>query len=264
VITNIVDLVKAIVNGPIGKFLINALFDVFAYFGEMIEFLLDAVDGIVQVVSGVFKILTGDFKGGWEKIKGGIKSLLNALVDWFMAIPNLIGRLLSDGANLIVDAIKGIVKSIIDGIKSLATGILNFFKSSSEEQKPETSQPTNPKPTTTSGVDPNIRNWAYSVYTGKAKEDQIPANIKGQVLALRDKPEQSWIDEVNKRQKENNAPKTETKTETKPVEAQKPAATPAVDLNNKDAVAVLKAIADYQRRTVDAVNILNGNLYKRA
>jgi hypothetical protein len=155
---------------------------------------------------------------------------------------------------------------IIDFFAGFAKKVIGWFTSGSDNTKTAVqAQGKESAPTTTPATpDPNIRNWAYSVYTGKAKEDQIPANIKGQVLALRDKPEQGWIDEVNKRQKENNAPKTETKTETKKEEAPKPAATPAVDLNNKDAVSVLKAIADYQRRTVDAVNNLNGNLYKRA
>jgi hypothetical protein len=83
-------------------------------------------------------------------------------------------------------------------------------------------------------------------------------------------PPGNWKTEVNKTQQQNaTAPKTETQTaqnSTKPAEKkeEKVAATPAVDLNNKDALVVLKTLADYQRRTIDAVNNLNGNILKRA
>ena len=63
--------------------------------------------------------------------------------------------------------------------------------------------------------------------------------------------------------------KTEKKTETKQVvstkkpETKKDDAVKPVDLNNKDALGVLKTIADYNRQLIDAVKALNGNLYKR-
>jgi len=264
IIKNIVDVIVTIVKSPIGTFLMNALFDVFAFLGDIIDGILQAVNGVIQIVSGVFKILTGDFKGGWEKIKNGVIAILKGMVDWFLSIPKLIGNLLVDGLVLVGKALEGIITSVIDGIKAIAGGILSFFKSSGEKEaeKQKVENKTAPAPTAAQTPDP--AKWAHDVYVGDKRNGDVPAEIKGKVQALLDKPPQAWIDEVNKKQQANNQAKTETKAETKPVEAQKPAATPAVDLNNKDAVAVLKAIADYQRRTVDAVNNLNGNLYKRA
>jgi hypothetical protein len=265
VFSGLVNIIKKIVAGPIGIWLVKSLSAAADLFITPFKLAIDAIDFVVTLIDGVIDIFTGDSEAGWAKVTDSTKRFLKAIVDYFLRIPKFLVEFFGGSWDKVKTAISDFVDGFIDAVKNFIGGFLSFFKSKSDEQKSEGAKvETGSKPTATSTPDPNIRNWAYSVYTGKAKEDQIPANIKGQVLALRDKPEQSWIDEVNKRQKENNAPKTETKTETKMVEPQKPAATPAIDLNNKDAVSVLKAIADYQRRTVDAVNNLNGNLYKRA
>ena len=147
IIGNLVDVVMDIVNSPIGKFLINALFDVFAFLGDIIDGILQAVNGVIQIVSGVFKILTGDFKGGWEKIKGGALSILKTLVDWFLAIPKLIGNILVDGLVGLGEALVGIVTSLVDGIKAIGSSIIDFFTSNKSQRNTAANAEAKPEKT---------------------------------------------------------------------------------------------------------------------
>ena len=269
IVKGAIDLILMIVQGPVGTWLFKTLFDTVEMLMTPVLAMIDIIDGVIDIIFGVVDIFQGDASAGIDKIGKALGNIVKAAVDWFFNIAQFVAKIFGFGESL--TKIKTAVNEFIDQMFEVLTGwfksIFNFFKGKSDEKKADTSAAS---PTTSSGgaapaAQPDPTKWAHDVYIGTKKPGDVPAEIKGKVQALLDKPPQAWVDEVKKTQQSNNSPKTETKTaETKKEEAQKPAATPVVDLNNKDAIAVLKAIADYQRRTVDAVNGLNGNLYKRA
>lgn len=272
IIVDLVDVVVAIVKSPLGTFLINALMDVFGFFGDVINSILEAVDGIIEIVSGVFKILTGDFKGGWEKIKGGVVQILKSVIDFFISIPKLIFNIFKDGIVGIIDSLKGIITSVIDGIKAVASGIVSFFSSKKDDAKANAEPPKqNPAVTaaasSASQATKTADQYAKDVYDKKMDMAKVPADMQAKVSEILKNPPAAWKAAVNQTQQTNNQQqKTEEpkKTDTaKKEEPKKDKEPPPTDLNNKDALGILKTIADYQYKTISAVKDLNGNLLKR-
>jgi phage-related protein len=272
IIVDLVDVVVAIVKSPLGTFLINALMDVFGFFGDVINSILEAVDGIIEIVSGVFKILTGDFKGGWEKIKGGVLSILKSVVDFFISIPKLIFNVFKDGIVGIIDSLKGIITSVIDGIKALASGIVSFFGSKKDEAK-SNAEPPKQNPAVTAAASSQSQatktadQYAKDVYDKKMDIAKVPADMQAKVSEILKNPPASWKQAVNQTQQTNNQQKPPEQpaanTQEKKPEPKKDTTPPPTDLNNKDALGILKTIADYQYKTISAVKDLNGNLLKR-
>jgi hypothetical protein len=95
---------------------------------------------------------------------------------------------------------------------------------------------------------------------------KVPADMQAKVSEILKNPPAAWKTAVNQTQQTNNQQKTEEpkKTDTaKKEEPKKDTTPPPTDLNNKDALGILKTIADYQYKTISAVKDLNGNLLKR-
>ena len=163
-LSSLVDMVVAIVESPVGKFLINQLLTEFNFMAEIFNAIVDAVTGVVDVITGIFKFITGDFKGGFDLIGKGLGEIFNAIVEAIMADINYIVNMVKielvairdiivnlfngivegvediwhglvefveggwkDALNSLIDVIKGIYSSVVDGIKHLGSGIVDYF-----------------------------------------------------------------------------------------------------------------------------------------
>lgn len=247
---------------------------------------------VFQDFSDIFKALLGHITTIYEWIganiipivKPVIDGVMNALFPMWEAFKNVIsavkfllqgdftkmGEKLKDAFGNLVDAVKEFISGLWDGVKKILSPS-RWFESS--DKKPEAPKPAQAQQTATptqtaqantqAAIDKLANDWAYSVYTNKATLAQVPKDALAKVQDILKNPPSAWKTASSTTQQSQQSTQTSTeKPVDKPVE--KPAATPVADLNNKDALQVLKTIADYQRRTIDALNGLNGNLLKRA
>lgn len=224
--THIVPIIKPVIEG-----IMSALFPLWEAFKN--------------IISAIKSILSGDFASAGDKIKEAIGNM------W--------------------DAMKEFIKGLVEGAKKLLSPS-NWFSSEDKksEAKPQAqaqqaSPAQNAQANTQAAIDKVANDWAYSVYTNKATLAQVPKDALAKVQDILKNPPSAWKPAqpgANAQQQAQQPAQPAAKTAEKKEE--KPAATPVADLNNKDALQVLKTIADYQRRTIDALNGLNGNLLKRA
>jgi hypothetical protein len=264
--------------GPIFKQIGEDLGPVFTDLSDIANLLFGYISDIVKIIANILVPVVKPIVSGfmdallpfWESIKSFIKIIKALLAGDFKTVPNLF----RDMWNSLIDGFKSLINGILEGLTTLLSPSKWF---SGTDKKPDAGAQSQAAPNTQAAASQNqgaidklANDWAYSVYTNKATLAQVPKDALAKVQDILKNPPGNWKTEVNKTQQQNaTAPKTETQTaqnSTKPAEKkeEKVAATPAVDLNNKDALVVLKTLADYQRRTIDAVNNLNGNILKRA
>ena len=250
----------------------------FTDLSDIANLLFGHISEIVKIIANILVPLVRPIVDGfmnallpfWEAIKQFIKIIKSILAGDFKSIPQQFANLWTN----MMDGFKELIKGLWEGVKTLFSPS-KWFEGTGDK-KPEAK--TQAAPTTQAAatqnqgaIDKLANDWAYSVYSGKNTLAQVPKDALAKVQDILKNPPSNWKQAVNQTQQQNaSAPKTDTQqaqaTPAKPAEKkeEKPAATPAVDLNNKDALTILKTVADYQRRTIDAVNNLNGNILKRA
>jgi len=253
--------------GPVMSDLSDIVKLVFQRIGDVIDILMKYVWPIVKpIVDGLMNAMIPF----WNYVKDIIKIIKAILAGDFKSLPDLIGS----AFNNLVEGVQAFLKGVWEAAKKIVNPTSWFSGDTKAEAKPTSGQQAPAvnaaAASSSAAIDKLANDWAYSVYTNKATLAQVPKDALAKVQDILQNPPSSWKSDVNKTQQQNaTAPKTETQTaqntaKTAEKKEEKVAATPAVDLNNKDALVVLKTLADYQRRTIDAVNNLNGNILKRA
>ena len=237
----------------------------------------DSIGAIVKIISNILVPVLKPIISGlmdavlpfWEAVKNFIKIVKALLQGDFKSLPQLFSNMWKG----IIDSFKELINGIWEGVKTLFSPSKWFDGVGDKKAETKTQAAPNTQAAASQNqgaIDKLANDWAYSVYSGKNTLAQVPKDALAKVQDILKNPPGNWKTEVNKTQQQNaTAPKTETPTsqttaKTAEKKEEKVAATPAVDLNNKDALVVLKTLADYQRRTIDAVNNLNGNILKRA
>lgn len=250
--------------GPVMGDLSDIVKLIFARIGDVIDVLMKYVWPVVKpIVDGIMNAMIPV----WNLVKDIIKIFKAILSGDFKALPNLI----MDGFKNIVDGVKEFLKGIWEAAKKLVSPSSWF---SSDDKKPEAKPADNKSPAVNAAaassgaaLDKVANDWAYSVYSNKATLAQVPKDALSKVNEILKNPPSSWKSAVNQTQQNNNQQKTDEQAkkpaDAKKEEAKKDAAPPPTDLNNKDALGILKTIADYQYKTISAVKDLNGNLLKR-
>jgi hypothetical protein len=263
--------------GPIFKQIGSEMGPLFKDLNDIAVILFGYIEDIIKVISNILVPLITPIVNGimealipfWNGFRTVIKIIKAILSGDFASIPNL----LKEYVDNFVDMWKSLIKGLWEGVQTLFSPSKWFDGVGDKKSETTTQAAPNTQAAASQNqgaIDKLANDWAYSVYTNKATLAQVPKDALAKVQDILKNPPGNWKSEVNKTQQQNSTPpKTETQTaqnSTKPAEKkeEKPAATPAVDLNNKDALVVLKTMADYQRRTIDAVNNLNGNILKKA
>ena len=267
--------------GPIFSQIGSELGPVFNDIADIINIvataIADSIGAIVKIISNILVPVLKPIISGlmdavlpfWEAVKNFIKIVKALLQGDFKSLPQLFSNMWKG----IIDAFKELISGIWEGVKTLFSPSKWFDGVGDKKAETKTQATPNTQAAASQNqgaIDKLANDWAYSVYSGKNTLAQVPKDALAKVQDILKNPPGNWKAEVNKTQQQNaTAPKTETQTaqntaKTAEKKEEKVAATPAVDLNNKDALVVLKTLADYQRRTIDAVNNLNGNILKRA
>jgi len=268
----ITGVVLEIVQGPVGTAIIDGIMDVFGILGDTLGFLIDAVSSAIDVAVKFVDWISQGWPKMWEDIKLWTKKFLDSIINWFKSLPEKIVKIFADGWQGLKDAISGILDGVISGIKNIASGILDLFSSKKDSAGKDTSASTptasqQPNKTqaaaanTQEAIDKVARDWAYSVYTGKNSINQVPKDMVGKVNDLLKNPPNEWKSAGPNAQKDT-AKDTKSTTALDTKKAPEIKETPAIDLNNKDVVTILKTMAEYERRMLDAIRALNGNLLK--
>jgi hypothetical protein len=267
--------------GPIFSQIGSELGPVFNDIADIINIvataIADSIGAIVKIISNILVPVLKPIISGlmdavlpfWEAVKNFIKIVKALLQGDFKSLPQLFSNMWKG----IIDAFKELISGIWEGVKTLFSPSKWFDGVGDKKAETKTQATPNTQAAASQNqgaIDKLANDWAYGVYSGKNTLAQVPKDALAKVQDILKNPPGNWKAEVNKTQQQNaTAPKTETQTaqntaKTAEKKEEKVAATPAVDLNNKDALVVLKTLADYQRRTIDAVNNLNGNILKRA
>ena len=257
----VVNIIKKIVAGPIGTWLVKALSAAGELFIAPFKLALDAIDFMVQLIDGFIDIFKGDSEKGWKTIGDATKRMLKGIIDWFLKIPKFIWEFFGGSWANVSKAISDLVDGFVDAVTGFFSKIFSFFSSSAKD-KAEAKVKETPKEAQ-AAARPDAVKWAHDVFTRDKDMNQVPGEIKGDVQKLLNNPDKAWIEEVNKRTQTNSKPPEPKTAPPKTAEAPKPVPVAQTDLNNKDAIGLLKTIADYQYKTVNAVTALNGNLYRK-
>ena len=125
---SLVDAVVAIVESPLGTFVIEVILDVFNLLGEMINALIDAVTDIVDIITDVTKFFSQDFSTAMNQIYTCAQQIVGTIIGFVTAIPGKIAEIFAAAMVAIPKFISGIVNAIIDGIIAIKDGIVNFFE----------------------------------------------------------------------------------------------------------------------------------------
>ena len=253
--------------GPVMQDLSDITKLIFERIGDIIDLLMKYVWPVVKpIVDGIMNAMIPV----WNVVKDIIKIFKAILSGDFKALPGLI----MDGFNNVIDGVKEFLKGIWEAAKKLVNPT-NWF--GGDDKKPE-AKPADNKSAQAPGVnaaqassgaalDKLANDWAYSVYSGKSTLAQVPKDALAKVNEILKNPPNSWKQAVNQTQQQNNQQKTTDQAkktdDAKKPETKKDTTPPPTDLNNKDALGILKTIADYQYKTISAVKDLNGNLLKR-
>jgi flagellar motility protein MotE (MotC chaperone) len=134
---NIADAILAIVDSPVGNYVIKQTSVVVNFLFDRFLSMLEMFKGVIKIVSGIAKFITGDFSGGLKLMQDGLSGIWKGIVDFFKSVKTLIHDLFANAWDAMKDVLKGLLGSIIDGIKSLGKGIMNFFTGGGDKDKPE-------------------------------------------------------------------------------------------------------------------------------
>ena len=262
IFTGVVNIIKKIVAGPIGTWLVKALSAAGELFIAPFKLAIDAIDFMVQLIDGFIDIFKGDSEKGWKTVGDATKRILKSIIDWFLKIPKFLVEFFGGSWASVSKAIADLVDGFVDAVTGFFSKIFSFFSSSAKEKAEAKVAKETPKEAS-SAARPDSVKWAHDVYLDNSLMPKVPAEIKGEVQKLLNNPDKAWVEEVNKRSQTNSKPPEPKTAPPKTAEAPKPAPVAQADLNNKDAIGLLKTIADYQYKTVNAVTALNGNLYRK-
>jgi hypothetical protein len=257
----VLNIIKKIVAGPIGTWLVKALSAAGELFIAPFKLALDAIDFMVQLIDGFIDIFKGDSEKGWKTIGDATKRMLKGIIDWFLKIPKFLWEFFGGSWASVSKAISDLVDGFVDAVTGFFSKIFSFFSSSAKD-KAEAKVKETPKEAQ-AAARPDAVKWAHDVFTKNKDMNQVPGEIKGDVQKLLNTPDKAWIEEVNNRTQTNSKPPEPKTAPPKTAEEPKPVPVAQTDLNNKDAIGLLKTIADYQYKTVNAVTALNGNLYRK-
>lgn len=126
-LNSLVDMLIAVVDSPLGSFVIDLFLNYWNFLAERILSLVNIVMGVVDIVTGIFQFMSGDFKGGWEKIKSGIASIITGLVEWFIAIPKFVLMQLATALGFIYKIVIGLITSLNDAFWYFVDQVGIFF-----------------------------------------------------------------------------------------------------------------------------------------
>jgi len=247
--------------GPVMSDLSDIVKLIFARIGDIIDLLMKYVWPIVKpIVDGIMNAMIPV----WNVVKDIIKVFKAVLAGDFKSIPGLI----MDGFKNIVDGVKEFLKGIWEAAKKLVSPSTYFGSSDDKKTEPPKQNPAvTAAASSASQATKTAEQYARDVFDKKMDIAKVPADMQAKVSEILKNPPAAWKAAVNQTQQTNNQQqKTEEpkKTDTaKKEEPKKDTTPPPTDLNNKDALGILKTIADYQYKTISAVKDLNGNLLKR-
>jgi len=246
--------------GPVMSDLSDIVKLIFARIGDIIDLLMKYVWPIVKpIVDGIMNAMIPV----WNVVKDIIKVFKAVLSGDFKSIPGLI----MDGFKNIIDGVKEFLKGIWEAAKKLVSPSTWFGSSDDKKAEPPKQNPAvTAAASSASQATKTAEQYARDVFDKKMDIAKVPADMQAKVSEILKNPPAAWKAAVNQTQQTNNQQKTEEpkKTDTaKKEEPKKDTQPPPTDLNNKDALGILKTIADYQYKTISAVKDLNGNLLKR-
>jgi hypothetical protein len=231
----LIDSVVAIVQSPVGQFVIDVVFDVFDVLFKGVNLLIDAIVAVAGIITNLITSVSGDFAATWEKIKSYIGNLVTTIINWFKAIPQKVTDFFTDGNILsgIFDALSGIISSLVDGIKAIGSKIKNYFTS---EAAAPSAAPTANAPSS-SNLPPMTEEAKRLAAEEAKKNPPVTANNTGNVPVVQ--------------------PKSNDPIEILRAEIQ--------TLNNITS-EMLKAMRDTRDYSKSTANTLasNGNLFRRA
>jgi hypothetical protein len=253
--------------GPMFMDLSDIASTLFGYLEDIVKVFANILVPLLKpIVSGIMDAVVPF----WHAVGSFIKIIKSILTGDFKSIPEQFGKLWDD----MMTGFKELLKGLWEGVKTLFSPS-KWFEGTGDKkpaeakpaQQQQAQQPATPVQTaqanTQGAIDKVANDWAWSVYSGRNTLAQVPKDAAAKVSDILKNPPATWKAAL---EKEKAGGAQQQSAQAKPAEkpAEKPAATPVADLNNKDALQVLKTIADYQRRTIDALNGLQGNLLKRA
>ena len=138
ILGELVAVVRAIIDSPVGKTVIQVIFTVFSFLFDLLGDVIDALTGVVRIVKGIFKFISGDFGGGLSDIATGLMNIIESLVTFFLVrpiqlivglatdlLPTKWKNALLDLYNAIIDTIKDMAKNAIKWGKDVASGAVS-------------------------------------------------------------------------------------------------------------------------------------------
>jgi phage-related protein len=247
--------------GPVMSDLSDIVKLIFARIGDIIDLLMKYVWPIVKpIVDGIMNAMIPV----WNVVKDIIKIFKAVLAGDFKSIPGLI----MDGFKNIIDGVKEFLKGIKEAALKLVSPSTWFGGGDDKKTEPPKQNPAvTAAASSASQATKTAEQYARDVFDKKMDIAKVPADMQAKVNEILKNPPAAWKQAVNQTQQANNQqkpPDTTKKTEeVKKSDPKKDTQPPPTDLNNKDALGILKTIADYQYKTITAVKDLNGNLLKR-
>ena len=244
--------------GPVMTDLSDIVKLIFARIGDIIDLLMKYVWPIIKpIVDGIMNAMIPV----WNVIKDIIKIFKAILSGDFKALPALIG----DAFNNMIEGVKQFLKGIVNSAKKLIG--LGGDEAKSNAEPPKQNPAVTAAASSQSQATKTAEQYAKDVHDKKMDIAKVPADMQAKVSEILKNPPAAWKQAVNQTQQTNNQQKppeqTAAKDQEKKPEPKKDTTPPPTDLNNKDALGILKTIADYQYKTISAVKDLNGNLLKR-
>lgn len=246
--------------GPVMSDLSDIVKLIFARIGDIIDLLMKYVWPIIKpIVDGIMNAMIPV----WNVIKDIIKIFKAILSGDFKALPALI----MDAFKNIVDGVKEFLKGIWESAKKLVSPSSWFGSDDKKAEPPKQNPAVTAAASSASQATKTAEQYARDVFDKKMDIAKVPAEMQAKVSEILKNPPAAWKAAVNQTQQTNNQqqkPEEPKKPDTtKKEEPKKDTTPPPTDLNNKDALGILKTIADYQYKTISAVKDLNGNLLKR-
>lgn len=138
IIGDLIELVMALWNnvlGPIINWLVKAFGPLFAevfngiwnIVAEVIEDILQALDGLLQVLDGIIEFLVGVFTGDWEKAWHGLVNILVGVGNTIISVFELVLNGVINLVNLAIGAIVGGIRSLINLILGAVEGVAELL-----------------------------------------------------------------------------------------------------------------------------------------